>query len=81
MSYPARRMPIAARASTPARTLKGEKPAYRGIAPENVQYVEAHGTGTPVGDPIEAAALGAVYGKARKPDDRCVIASIIRDRL
>ena len=46
------------------------------IAPESVQYVEAHGTGTPVGDPIEAAALGAVYGKARKPEDRCVIGSI-----
>jgi acyl transferase domain-containing protein/aryl carrier-like protein len=47
-----------------------------GIAAESVQYVEAHGTGTPVGDPIEAAALGAVYGQARKPDERCVIGSI-----
>ncbi|MFG3056872.1 beta-ketoacyl synthase N-terminal-like domain-containing protein, partial [Kitasatospora sp. NPDC048239] len=28
----------------------------------SVQYVELHGTGTPVGDPIEAAALGAVLG-------------------
>ncbi|MFJ8751530.1 SDR family NAD(P)-dependent oxidoreductase [Streptomyces sp. NPDC102441] len=32
-----------------------------GVAPEQVQYVELHGTGTPVGDPIEAAALGAVF--------------------
>jgi acyl transferase domain-containing protein/acyl carrier protein/phospholipid N-methyltransferase len=47
-----------------------------GVAPESVQYVEAHGTGTPVGDPIEAAALGAVYGKAQKPENRCVIGSI-----
>ncbi|MGA7426127.1 MAG: SDR family NAD(P)-dependent oxidoreductase [Rhodoplanes sp.] len=46
------------------------------IAPESVQYVETHGTGTSVGDPIEANALGTVYGKARKPGDRCVIGSI-----
>ena len=26
--------------------------------------------------PIEAAAMGAVYGKARKPEDRCVIGSV-----
>ncbi|MEU2236053.1 beta-ketoacyl synthase N-terminal-like domain-containing protein, partial [Streptomyces vietnamensis] len=30
-----------------------------GVAPEDIGYVELHGTGTPVGDPIEAAALGA----------------------
>ncbi|MCZ4637084.1 polyketide synthase, partial [Streptomyces rubrogriseus] len=29
---------------------------------ERVQYVELHGTGTPVGDPVEAAALGAALG-------------------
>ncbi|EME96752.1 beta-ketoacyl synthase [Streptomyces mobaraensis NBRC 13819 = DSM 40847] len=32
------------------------------VTPHQVQYVELHGTGTPVGDPIEAAALGAVLG-------------------
>ncbi|WP_436846209.1 type I polyketide synthase, partial [Streptomyces chartreusis] len=32
---------------------------------ERVQYVELHGTGTPVGDPIEAAALGAALGARR----------------
>ena len=46
------------------------------LAPESVQYVEAHGTGTPVGDPIEAAAIGAVYGKAQTPENHCVIGSI-----
>ncbi|MDL2079810.1 SDR family NAD(P)-dependent oxidoreductase [Streptomyces sp. GXMU-J15] len=33
-----------------------------GAAPQDIQYVELHGTGTPVGDPVEAAALGAVFG-------------------
>uniref|UniRef100_UPI00131DDF83 type I polyketide synthase n=1 Tax=Streptomyces sp. NRRL S-350 TaxID=1463902 RepID=UPI00131DDF83 len=39
--------------------------AQAGVAPETVQYVELHGTGTPVGDPIEAAALGEALGSAR----------------
>ncbi|MGW2369296.1 type I polyketide synthase, partial [Streptomyces sp. NPDC001667] len=37
-----------------------------GVDPSRVQYVELHGTGTKVGDPIEAAALGAVLGTARR---------------
>jgi len=39
-----------------------------GIEPWQVGYVEAHGTGTTLGDPIEAEALGAVFGgeRARK---------------
>ncbi|MFH8425341.1 beta-ketoacyl synthase N-terminal-like domain-containing protein, partial [Streptomyces sp. NPDC018038] len=35
-----------------------------GVGPDQVSYVELHGTGTPVGDPVEAAALGAVLGTA-----------------
>ncbi|WP_328301310.1 SDR family NAD(P)-dependent oxidoreductase [Streptomyces sp. NBC_00435] len=35
------------------------------ITPDQVQYVELHGTGTPVGDPVEAAALGAVFAGRR----------------
>ena len=45
------------------------------IPADTVQYIEAHGTGTPVGDPIEAIAIGTVYGKARKPQDRCLVGS------
>ena len=35
-----------------------------GVQPGDVQYVELHGTGTRVGDPVEAAALGAEIGRA-----------------
>ncbi|CAL2066875.1 MULTISPECIES: type I polyketide synthase [Streptomyces] len=38
-----------------------------GIDPAHIGYVELHGTGTKVGDPIEAAALGAVLGTGRAP--------------
>ncbi|MEM7478405.1 MAG: acyltransferase domain-containing protein, partial [Planctomycetota bacterium] len=47
-----------------------------GISPADVQYVEAHGTGTPVGDPIEARALGSVLGENRQPGERCRIGSV-----
>ncbi|HSR22642.1 MAG TPA: type I polyketide synthase, partial [Candidatus Eisenbacteria bacterium] len=38
--------------------------AYRHahVDPASVQYVELHGTGTRIGDPVEAAALGAALG-------------------
>ncbi|WBB71196.1 SDR family NAD(P)-dependent oxidoreductase [Micromonospora sp. WMMD1128] len=47
-----------------------------GIDPRSISYVEAHGTGTALGDPIEIAALSAVY--ARDTDDRgwCGIGSV-----
>ncbi|MFI0898072.1 beta-ketoacyl synthase N-terminal-like domain-containing protein [Streptomyces sp. NPDC020983] len=40
-----------------------------GVRAADLQYVELHGTGTPVGDPVEAAALGAALGgrPARAP--------------
>ncbi|WP_063772326.1 type I polyketide synthase [Skermanella aerolata] len=46
------------------------------IDPRDIRYVEAHGTGTAVGDPLEAAALGAVLGQGRGPGDRCVVGSV-----
>jgi acyl transferase domain-containing protein/NADPH:quinone reductase-like Zn-dependent oxidoreductase/acyl carrier protein len=45
-----------------------------GVRPTDVQYLEAHGTGTPVGDPIEANALGQVFGLNRPSP--CVIGSV-----
>ena len=47
-----------------------------GVRPGRLQYVEAHGTGTPLGDPIEAAALGAVLGDGRAEGGRCAIGSV-----
>ncbi|MEV0385442.1 type I polyketide synthase, partial [Nonomuraea sp. NPDC050643] len=46
-----------------------------GVDPAEVQYVELHGTGTRVGDPIEAAALGAALGTARSSQDRLTVGS------
>ncbi|MFF7656903.1 SDR family NAD(P)-dependent oxidoreductase [Streptomyces sp. NPDC007983] len=42
--------------------------ADAGLAPGDVDVVEAHGTGTPLGDPIEAGALMATYGRERSGD-------------
>ncbi|NBE80078.1 SDR family NAD(P)-dependent oxidoreductase [Micromonospora sp. NEAU-HG-1] len=36
-----------------------------GLTPAQVDAVEAHGTGTPLGDPVEAQAVLAVYGGDR----------------
>lgn len=37
-----------------------------GLTAQDVDFVEAHGTGTMVGDPIETAAIGEVYGRGRE---------------
>jgi acyl transferase domain-containing protein/thioesterase domain-containing protein/acyl carrier protein len=52
--------------------------ASAGISPANISYVEAHGTGTPVGDPIEANALGAALGTALGTSRKhpCLIGSV-----
>ncbi|MER7826726.1 type I polyketide synthase [Streptomyces sp. NPDC096097] len=51
-----------------------------GIAPGDVAYVELHGTGTPTGDPVEAAALGAVLGAGR-PDDRPLLVGSVKTNI
>ncbi|MER5867393.1 type I polyketide synthase [Kitasatospora sp. NPDC002040] len=46
-----------------------------GAAPERIGYVELHGTGTRVGDPIEAAGLGAALGADRPADAPLLVGS------
>ncbi|MEW1792168.1 type I polyketide synthase, partial [Streptomyces niveus] len=49
--------------------------AHAGREPGDVQYVELHGTGTPLGDPIEASALGTVLGAGRPQDEPLLVGS------
>ncbi|KAJ5538114.1 hypothetical protein N7494_007593 [Penicillium frequentans] len=46
-----------------------------GIDTRSIQYFEAHGTGTPTGDPIEASAIGSVFGKDRSAKEPLFIGS------
>lgn len=49
---------------------------HAGIATSSVRFVEAHGPGTPVGDPVEAQALGEVLGPGREPGAACLVGSV-----
>jgi phthiocerol/phenolphthiocerol synthesis type-I polyketide synthase C len=48
--------------------LIGRVYARAGISPSRLAFVEAHGTGTPVGDPIEASAIGNALGRFRQKE-------------
>ncbi|GIF09452.1 hypothetical protein Asi03nite_69900 [Actinoplanes siamensis] len=50
--------------------------ANAGVAASEVDLVEAHGTGTVLGDPIEAGALLATYGKDRPADRPLLLGSL-----
>ncbi|WP_280236887.1 type I polyketide synthase [Nocardia cyriacigeorgica] len=50
--------------------------AVAGVDPADIGYVEAHGTGTPVGDPIEANALGRVLRTGRAQGRTALLGSI-----
>jgi len=50
--------------------------AQAGIAPADIDYLEAHGTGTPVGDPIEAHAIGVALGQPRGPGRPLPVGSV-----
>ena len=41
--------------------------ARAAMEPGDIDYVEAHGTATRLGDPIEATALGEVFGMGQRP--------------
>ncbi|MDR7304446.1 acyl transferase domain-containing protein/NADP-dependent 3-hydroxy acid dehydrogenase YdfG [Haloactinomyces albus] len=46
------------------------------LAPSDIDAVEAHGTGTTLGDPIEANALAATYGRARTDEALFALGSV-----
>lgn len=50
--------------------------ARSGLSPRDIDFFEAHGTGTAVGDPIEAAAIGSVYGRHRPTGQPLPIGSV-----
>ncbi|MFJ9009271.1 SDR family NAD(P)-dependent oxidoreductase [Streptomyces canus] len=50
--------------------------ADAGLRTADVDAVEGHGTGTALGDPIEAGALLATYGRDRDPDDPVWLGSV-----
>jgi acyl transferase domain-containing protein/enoyl-CoA hydratase/carnithine racemase/acyl carrier protein len=47
-----------------------------GVDAARISYVEAHGTGTKLGDPIEIAALNAVYAASAELSEKCPIGSV-----
>ena len=47
-----------------------------GLAPSEVDYLETHGTGTELGDPVEAHAAAAVYGRGRASDRPLLIGTV-----
>ena len=54
----------------------GEALSRAGLAPSEVDYLEAHGTGTELGDPVEAHAAAAAYGRGRAADRPLLIGTV-----
>ncbi|KAI2603712.1 hypothetical protein GGR54DRAFT_644565 [Hypoxylon sp. NC1633] len=47
-----------------------------GLSPDQTGFFEAHGPGTPAGDPLEVSAIGAFFGKSRKPGNPLHVGSV-----
>ncbi|AOR29809.1 hypothetical protein BFF78_00745 [Streptomyces fodineus] len=58
------------------QTLLREAYARAGVETRDVRYVELHGTGTKAGDPVEAGALGAVFGSGREAGQPLLVGSV-----
>ena len=54
----------------------GEALRRAGLEPSEVDYLEAHGTGTELGDPVEAHAAAAAYGRGRALERPLLIGSV-----
>jgi acyl transferase domain-containing protein len=50
--------------------------ARAGLSMAHTRYVEAHGTGTPLGDPLEAAAIGNSFRSCRNEEEPLYIGSV-----
>ncbi|MGR3937920.1 SDR family NAD(P)-dependent oxidoreductase [Streptomyces sp. BRA346] len=58
------------------RQLLRDACARAGVEPAHVRYVELHGTGTKAGDPVEAEALGTVFGEGRAGEQPLLVGSV-----
>ncbi|KAI0100021.1 putative polyketide synthase [Nemania sp. FL0031] len=50
--------------------------AKAGLTMDHTRYFEAHGTGTPLGDPIEAGAIGQAFRTFRSSQDPLYLGSV-----
>ena len=47
-----------------------------GLDLKTTRFFEAHGTGTPIGDPLEASAIGAVFKDERSQEEPLVVGAV-----